>query len=155
MLKEKDKAPNFTLKDTYENDVTLSDFIGKKVVIYFYPKDSTPGCTKQACNFRDNIEKFEENNIAVIGISADDAKSHKKFTEKYKLPFTLLSDTEKEVVKLYGVWREKMNFGVAAFGIVRTTFIIDEKGYIEKIFDKVKASINAEEVMEYLGDTNV
>ena len=151
MLKEGDKAPNFTLNTANSDNVTLSDFLGKIVIVYFYPKNNTPGCTKQACSFRDNYSHFKTNNIVVIGISNDSEKSHEKFINKYNLPFILLSDPTLETIKNYGVWQEKFNFGVKALGIVRTTFIVNEKGYIQKVFEKVKPDTNSTEILNYLG----
>lgn len=145
------KAPDFTLTDKNGNKVSLSDFLGKKVVLYFYPKDNTPGCTRQACAFAGAYEKFKEIGVQVIGISRDSAASHEKFAEKYSLPFILLSDPELEAIKAYGVWREKKLYGKIGLGVVRSTFVIDEKGYIEKVMPKVKPDTNAEEILEYLG----
>lgn len=150
MLNIGDKAPNFTLPDKDGNLVSLSDFLGKKVVVYFYPKDNTPGCTKQACGFSENIEEFEKNNTVILGISKDSQKAHKNFIEKQNLKITLLSDVEKQAIEAYGVWQEKKLYGKVSMGIVRTTFIIDENGNIEKIFDKVKAAQNPEETLEYI-----
>ena len=150
MLKIGDKAPNFTLPDKDGKEISLSDFLGKKVVIYFYPKDSTPGCTKQACGFSENLKKFDENNVVILGISKDSQKAHQNFTNKYDLKITLLSDPERQAIESYGVWQEKKLYGKISMGIVRTTFIVDEKGNIEKIFDKVKAEKNPNEVLEYL-----
>ncbi len=151
MLNIGDKAPEFTLPDKDGNMVSLKDFLGKKVVLYFYPKDNTSGCTKQACGFRDNYDVFVEKNAVVIGISKDSQKSHTNFAQKHELPFILLSDTELEAIKSYGVWQEKKLYGKVSMGVVRTTFVIDENGYIEKIFSKVKAEKNPSEVLEYLG----
>ena len=145
------KAPNFTLTDANGEIVSLSDFLGKKVVLYFYPKDNTPGCTRQACAFASAYEKFKSNDIVVIGISRDSVASHVKFAEKYSLPFILLSDPELSAIKDYGVWQEKKLYGKVSMGVVRTTFIIDERGYIEKIMPKVKPDTNASEILEYLG----
>nr|WP_317356767.1 thioredoxin-dependent thiol peroxidase [uncultured Tyzzerella sp.] len=150
MLNIGDKAPNFTLPDKDGNLVSLSDFLGKKVVVYFYPKDNTPGCTKQACGFSENIEEFEKNNTVILGISKDSQKAHKNFIEKQNLKITLLSDVEKQAIEAYGVWQEKKLYGKVSMGIVRTTFIIDENGNIEKIFDKVKAAQNAQETIDYI-----
>ena len=150
MLQIGEKAPDFTLPDKDGKEISLKDFLGKKVVIYFYPKDSTPGCTKQACGFSENFKKFEENNVVVLGISKDSQKSHQNFTNKYDLKITLLSDTERQAIESYGVWQEKKLYGKVSMGIVRTTFIIDEQGNIEKIFDKVKAAENTEQVLQYL-----
>ena len=150
MLQIGEKAPDFTLPDKDGKEISLKDFLGKKVVIYFYPKDSTPGCTKQACGFSENFKKFEENNVVVLGISKDSQKSHQNFTNKYDLKITLLSDTERQAIESYGVWQEKKLYGKVSMGIVRTTFIIDEQGNIEKVFDKVKAAENPEQVLQYL-----
>lgn len=150
MLKIGDKAPNFTLQDKNGNNVSLSDFLGKKVVVYFYPKDNTPGCTRQACAFASNYDRFNELNVTVIGISKDSVASHQKFAEKFALPFILLSDPELEVIKAYGVWQEKKNYGKTAMGVVRSSFIIDEKGVIEHVMPKVKPDTNAEEILEIL-----
>ncbi|HEX2865438.1 MAG TPA: thioredoxin-dependent thiol peroxidase [Ignavibacteriales bacterium] len=151
MLKEGDKAPEFTLKDTNGNTVSLEDFLGKKVVLYFYPKDDTPGCTKEACSFRDNLPAFGGLNAVILGLSADSEESHRKFTSKYNLPFTLLSDPDKKVIQAYGVWKEKNMYGKKSMGIERTTFIIDEQGRIMKVFPKVKVDGHVEEVMEAIG----
>lgn len=144
------KAPEFTLGDKNGNAVSLSDFKGKKVVLYFYPKDNTPGCTRQACAFAERYDRFKEKNIEVIGISKDSTASHIKFAEKYNLPFILLADPELEAIKAYGVWQEKKLYGKVSMGVVRTTFIIDEEGNIEKIMPKVKPDTNAEEILEAL-----
>ena len=145
------KAPQFTLPDKDGNMVSLSDFLGKKVVLYFYPKDNTPGCTRQACAFAGAYESFKDNDIVVIGISKDSVASHKKFAEKYDLPFILISDKELDAIQAYGVWQEKKLYGKVSMGVVRTTFIIDENGNIEKIMPKVKPDTNAAEILEYLG----
>ena len=150
-MKTGDKAPQFTLPDSEGNNVSLSDFAGRKVVLYFYPKDNTPGCTRQACAFADNYSEFKRRNIAVIGISRDSAASHKKFAQKYNLPFILLADTGLEVIKAYGVWQEKKLYGKVSMGIVRTTFIIDENGTITRIMPKVKPDTNAAEILADLG----
>lgn len=150
MLNIGDKAPNFTLPDKDGNNISLSDFLGRKVILYFYPKDNTPGCTKQACGFSENIQEFENNNTVIIGISKDSQKSHQNFTQKYDLKINLLSDVERQAIESYGVWQEKKLYGKVSMGIVRTTFVIDEQGNIEKIFDKVKAAQNPEEVLEYI-----
>ena len=151
MLEVGMKAPQFTLPDKDGNMVSLTDFIGKKVVLYFYPKDNTPGCTRQACAFAGAYESFKDNDIVVIGISKDSVASHKKFAEKYDLPFILISDKELEAIQAYGVWQEKKLYGKVSMGVVRTTFIIDENGNIEKIMPKVKPDTNAAEILEYLG----
>ncbi|CEP81927.1 thioredoxin-dependent thiol peroxidase [Paraclostridium sordellii] len=145
------KAPEFKLQDKDGNLVSLSDFKNKKVVLYFYPKDSTPGCTKQACSFRDNYENFKSKDVVVIGISKDTVKSHERFAQKNELPFILLSDHELETIKAYDVWKEKKLYGKIGFGVVRTTYIIDENGFIEKVYDKVKPDKNVGELLEYLG----
>lgn len=150
MLQIGNKAPLFTLKDKNGNDVSLSDFLGKKVVLYFYPRDNTPGCTRQACAFAGLYKEFEKRNIEVIGISKDSVSSHIKFAEKYDLPFVLLSDPELSAIKDYGVWQEKKMYGKVSFGVVRTTFIIDENGVIEKVMPKVKPDTNAQEILESL-----
>ena len=150
MLNIGDRAPEFTLKDKNGNDVNLSDFIGKRVVLYFYPKDNTPGCTRQACAFAGAYEEFQKRGVEVIGISRDGILSHVKFAEKYGLPFVLLSDPDLEAIKAYGVWQEKKLYGKVSFGVVRTTFIIDENGFIERVMPKVKPDTNAREILEYL-----
>ena len=150
MLEEGKKAPVFSLKDDSEKTVKLADFKGKKVVLYFYPRDNTPGCTKEACSFRDVYDDILEKGAVVIGISADSVSSHKKFKEKHKLPFYLLADEDHRVSNAYNVWTEKNVCGKKSFGIVRTTFIIDEKGVIKKIFPKVKPENHAQEILEYL-----
>ena len=150
MLKEGMKAPAFTLKDKDGKEVCLADFIGKKTVVYFYPKDNTPGCTRQACAFAGAYEEFKNKNVAVIGISKDSIASHVKFAEKYGLPFILLSDPELEAIQAYGVWQEKKLYGKISMGVVRSTFIIDENGIIEKVMHKVKPDTNAAEILEYL-----
>ena len=144
------KAPDFTLKDKDGNDVSLSDFLGQKVVLYFYPKDNTPGCTKQACAFAAAYDEFRSLNVQVIGISKDSVKSHINFAEKYSLPFILLSDTERDAIEKYGVWQEKKMCGKVSMGVVRTTFIIDEEGNIEAVMPKVKPDTNAGEILSML-----
>lgn len=141
------KAPDFTLSDKDGKAVSLSDFLGKKVVLYFYPKDNTPGCTRQACAFAGAYGEFKNKNIEVVGISKDSVASHVKFAEKYNLPFILLSDPELEAIKAYGVWQEKKLYGKVSMGVVRTTFIIDENGNVEKIMPKVKPDTNAAEIL--------
>ena len=144
------KAPDFTLIDKDGNTVSLSDHLGKRVVVYFYPKDNTPGCTRQACGFGASYNKFKEKNVEVIGISKDSVASHLKFAQKHELPFILLSDPDLEAIKAYDVWQEKKMCGKVSMGVVRTTFIIDENGNIEKIMPKVKPDTNAEEILEML-----
>lgn len=151
MLETGIKAPDFTLKDKDSNDITLSSFLGKKVVLYFYPRDNTPGCTRQACAFKASYEKFKDNDIVVIGISKDSIASHQKFAEKYDLPFILLSDPELIAIKLYDVWQEKKMYGKVSMGVVRSTYIINEEGIIEKVYKKAKPDTNAQEILEYLG----
>lgn len=144
------KAPDFTLSDQNGNPVALSDYRGKKVVLYFYPRDNTPGCTRQACAFAGAYEAFRNKNVEVIGISKDSVSSHVKFAEKYGLPFVLLSDPELVAIQAYGVWQEKKLYGKLSFGVVRTTFAIDENGIIERIMPKVKPDTNAAEILEAL-----
>lgn len=150
MLEIKTPAPDFALSDKDGNAVRLSDFRGKKVILYFYPKDNTPGCTRQACAFGGAYEEFKELGAVVIGISKDSAESHRKFAEKYDLPFILLSDPEHKVIEDYGVWQEKKLYGKVSMGVVRSTYIIDEEGIIEKVMPKVKPDTNAAEILEYL-----
>lgn len=140
MLETGIKAPDFTLPDQNGEMRSLSDFRGKKVVLYFYSKDMTSGCTKQACGYAELYPQFTEKGAVVIGVSKDTSASHKKFEEKYELPFVLLSDTEKQVITAYDVWKEKMNYGKVTMGVVRTTYLIDENGVIVKVFGKVKAA---------------
>ena len=151
MLKEGTKAPAFALPDKDGNLVKLDDFAGKKLVLYFYPKDNTPGCTRQACAFASLYDGFKEKDVAVVGISKDSTASHQRFAEKYGLPFILLSDPELEAIKAYDVWQEKKLYGKVSFGVVRTTYIIDENGMIEKTMPKVKPDTNAIDILEYLG----
>lgn len=150
MLKEGTKAPAFTLPDESGNPVSLSDFTGKKVVVYFYPKDNTPGCTRQACAFAAAYEDFKKIDVAVIGISKDSQRSHTNFIKKYELPFILLSDPEREAIEAYDVWKEKKMYGKTSMGVVCTTYIINEEGIIEKVFEKAKPDTNAAEILEYL-----
>ena len=150
MLEAGMKAPDFALFDKDGNERSLSDFLGKKVVLYFYPKDNTPGCTRQACAFAGAYKAFQELNVEVIGISRDSVASHEKFAQKHSLPFTLLSDPNLEAINGYGVWQEKKQHGKVSMGVVRTTFIIDEEGKIEKIMPKVKPDTNAAEILESL-----
>ena len=150
MLEQGTKAPDFTLNDKDGNAVSLADFAGKKVVLYFYPKDNTPGCTRQACAFAAAYEDFKTLDAVVIGVSKDSEASHRRFAEKNGLPFILLSDPELKAIQAYGVWQEKKNYGKVSMGVVRSTFIIDEKGFIEKVMPKVKPDTNAAEILEYL-----
>ena len=144
------KAPEFTLKNQHGEEIRLADFLGKKVVLYFYPKDNTPGCTPQACAFAANYEAFKAKDIVVIGVSKDSVASHVKFAQKFELPFTLLSDPELQAIEPYGVWQEQKMCGKTCMGVVRTTFIIDETGNIEHIMPKVKPDTNAAEILAYL-----
>ena len=150
MLEVGMKAPDFTLADKDGKSVSLSDFLGKKVVLYFYPRDNTPGCTRQACAFAGSYTQFREKNVEVIGISKDSVASHVKFAEKYSLPFILLSDPELSVIQAYGVWQEKKQYGKVSMGVVRTTFLIDEEGNIAAVMPKVKPDTNAAEILAYL-----
>lgn len=150
MIKEGSKAPAFTLTDDTGEKVSLKDFKGKKVILYFYPKDMTPGCTQQACDFRDSATDFKKGKTVVLGVSRDSAARHKTFKEKYKLNFPLLADEDAEVCKAYGVWQEKSLYGRKFMGIVRTTFVIDETGKVSKIFSKVKVKGHTDEVLEAL-----
>ena len=148
MLKEGNAAPVFTTKDASGRTVKLKDFKGQKVVLYFYPKDDTPGCTKEACSFRDGFTTFKKRGINVLGISPDSEASHKKFAEKYKLPFVLLTDPEHKIADAYGTYGQKKFMGRSYMGIHRMTFLIDEKGKIKKVFEKVKPEDHAREVLE-------
>ncbi|MFR7592432.1 MAG: thioredoxin-dependent thiol peroxidase [Longibaculum sp.] len=150
MLEVGKKAPDFTLLNQNGEEVSLSDYLGKKVILYFYPKDNTPGCTKQACGFAENYPHFLEKGAVVLGISKDSVQSHKKFEEKYNLPFTILSDTELNVIQAYDVWKEKNMYGKKVMGVVRTTYLINEEGIIEKAFDKVKAADNPTQMLNEL-----
>ena len=150
MLEVGTKAPEFTLPDKDGKPVSLTDFAGKKVVLYFYPKDNTPGCTRQACAFAGAYEEFKKINVVVIGVSKDSAASHQKFAEKHGLPFILLSDPELTAIQAYGVWQEKKLYGKVSMGVVRSTFVINENGMIEKVMPKVKPDTNATEILEYL-----
>lgn len=147
MLSIGDKVPNFTGFDVENKEISLSNFIGKKVVIYFYPKDDTPGCTKEACSFRDNFTQITEKGIIVIGISTDDVISHQKFKKKYDLPFNLIADPDKKIVNMFEVFKEKNMYGKKILGTVRTTFLINEEGEIIHIFKKPKSEIHATEVL--------
>lgn len=149
-LKEGDIAPKFSAKDQTGNTVSLSDFSGKEIILYFYPKDDTPGCTAEACNFRDNYQLLQQQGYTVIGVSTDDEASHQKFVDKYQLPFTLISDTDKKIVEAYGVWIEKNMYGKKYMGTARKTFIIDKDGTIKKIIDKVETKESSKQVMDLL-----
>jgi len=150
MLQKGKKAPAISLLDTKGNKRTLKEFLGKKIVLYFYPKDMTPGCTTESCDFRDALHNFSKLDAIIIGVSPDSIERHIKFKEKYELPFTLLSDEKKIVLEKYGVWQEKNNYGRKYMGVVRTTVIIDEKGIVKKIYPKVKVKGHVEEVYNYL-----
>ncbi len=151
MLEVGMKAPAFTLPDKDGNPVSLSDFAGKRVVLYFYPRDNTPGCTRQACAFAAAYEAFKALDAVVIGVSKDSIASHQKFAQKHDLPFILLSDPELAAIQAYGVWQEKKNYGRVSMGVVRSTFVIDGAGNIEKVMPKVKPDTNAQEILDYLG----
>ena len=154
MLETGIKAPEFSLPDQNGEMHSLTDYRGKKVILYFYPKDNTPGCTKQACGYSERSQQFEEKEIVVIGISKDSVASHKRFEEKQGLTFTILSDTELEAIKAYDVWKEKKNYGKVSMGVVRTTYVIDEEGVIVYANDKVKAADDPEKMLEYLISEN-
>ena len=151
MLEVGMKAPAFTLPDKDGNPVSLADFAGKTVALYFYPRDNTPGCTRQACAFAGAYEDFKKIDAVVIGVSKDSQASHQRFAEKYDLPFVLLSDPELTAIQAYGVWQEKKNYGKVSMGVVRSTFVIDGAGNIEKVMPKVKPDTNAQEILDYLG----
>ena len=148
--KEGDKAPDFTAKDQNGNTVSLSDFKGKNVILYFYPKDDTPGCTAEACSFRDNYQSLLGKGFAVIGVSTDNEKSHKKFEKKYNLPFPLIADPDRKIVEEYGLWAEKSMFGRKYMGTLRTTFLIDPNGIISKVIDKVDTENSSQQVIDLL-----
>ena len=150
MLEVGTQAPAFTLPDQNGNLVRLSDFAGKKVILYFYPKDNTPGCTRQACAFAQSYPEFQARNVVVIGVSKDSMASHLKFAQKYELPFILLSDPELQAIQAYGVWQEKKLYGKVSMGVVRTTYVIDAQGCIEKVMPKVKPDTNADELLAWL-----
>ncbi|RXK84991.1 thioredoxin-dependent thiol peroxidase [Chlorobaculum sp. 24CR] len=150
LLQVGQKAPDFTAKDQDGNEVSLRDFTGRKVVLYFYPKDDTPGCTREACAFRDNLPNFQKTDAVVLGVSVDGQKAHRKFADKYELPFTLLVDDEKKIVEAYGVWGLKKFMGREYMGTNRVTYLIDEQGAIEKVWPKVKPETHAAEVLDWL-----
>lgn len=152
MLEINTKAPNFSLPDQDGNVISLSDFAGKKVVLYFYPKDNTPGCTRQACAFAAAFDGFRERDVVVIGISKDSVASHRKFADKHELPFILLSDPELQAIQAYDVWQEKKMCGKVSMGVVRTTYVINEEGVIERVMPKVKPDTNAAEILAYLDE---
>lgn len=149
-LKEGDKAPEFTAKDQNGNAIELKDFLGKEIILYFYPKDDTPGCTAEACNFRDNYSVLENEGFKVIGVSTDDEKSHQKFAKKYQLPFTLIADTDNAIVNAYGVWVEKNMYGKKYMGTARKTFVIDKDGTIKKIIAKVDTQNSTQQLLDIL-----
>ena len=150
MLKEGTKAPAFSLPDQNGDIHTLEEYRGKKVILYFYPKDNTAGCTKQACGFAERYPQFVEKGAVILGVSKDSVKSHKNFETKYELPFTILSDPERQAIEAYDVWKEKKNYGKVSMGVVRTTYLIDEDGIIVKAMDKVKAADNPQQMLEVL-----
>ena len=150
LLEPGDKAPNFKTTDQDGQPVSLKDFAGKKVVLYFYPKDDTPGCTKEACAFRDGFAEFRKRKVEILGVSVDNEKSHKKFAEKFDLPFRLLADTEKKIVNDYGVWGQKALYGLKFMGINRVTYLIDEKGKIAAVWPKVKPAEHAKEILDFV-----
>ena len=150
MLEIGQKAPEFTLLDQEGTEHSLSDFLGKKVVLYFYPKDSTPGCTRQACAFGAAYREFQALGVEVIGISRDSVASHERFAQKYELPFLLLSDPERRAIEAYGVWREKKNYGKVTMGVLRSSFLIDEDGRLESVLEGVKPDTNAAQILEIL-----
>lgn len=152
MLKKGDGAPDFTVKDQNGADVKLSDLRGQKTVLYFYPKDDTPGCTKEACSLRDGFSTFEEKGIKILGVSMDDEASHQQFISKYQLPFTLLADTDHQIADAYGSYGDKEYAGKVYTGVLRKTFLIDEQGKIKKVFDQVKVDEHADEVLEAFGE---
>lgn len=154
MLNTGMKAPNFTLPNQNGDMISLSDFLGKKVVLYFYPKDNTPGCTRQACAFAQKHDAFTQKDVIVIGISKDSVPSHLKFAQKYDLPFLLLSDPERTAIEAYDVWKEKKLYGKTSMGVVRTTYLIDENGVIAHVMPKVKPDTNAEEILAFLDGAN-
>lgn len=150
LLKEGTVAPNFTAKNQNGEDISLTNFKGKKVILYFYPKDNTPGCTAESCNLRDNYNALIEKGFEVIGVSPDSEKSHTNFISKYELPFTLISDPDKKVLNAYGAWGEKKMYGKSYEGVLRTTYVIDEKGKIIKVFPKVKTKKHSEQILKEL-----
>ena len=150
MVDEGKKAPLFTLENQDGKKISLKDFAGKNVILYFYPKDNTSGCTKEACNFRDDFPKFGKMNVVILGVSPDSVQSHKKFSQKYKLPFDLLSDEKKQVLEKYEVWKEKSMYGRKYMGVERSTFVIDKTGKVMKIFRKVKVENHNDEVMKVI-----
>ena len=154
MLQPGTQAPDFCLNDQHGNPIRLSDFFGKRIVLYFYPRDNTPGCTRQACAFAGAYDAFKAQDIAVIGVSKDSVASHAKFAAKYELPFILLADPELQALKAYDVWQEKKLYGKVSMGVVRTTYVIDKQGMIEKVMPKVKPDTNAADILAYLAEHN-
>lgn len=152
MLEVGTKAPDFALLDQTGKEVRLSDYLGQRVVLYFYPRDNTPGCTRQACAFAQNFEGFRRQDVVVLGVSKDSVASHQKFAQKFDLPFILLSDPELQAIQAYGVWQEKKLYGKVSMGVVRSTYIIDAQGIIEKVMPKVKPDTNATDILAYLAD---
>ena len=152
MLQAGEKAPDFAAQTQHGTVVRLSDYSGKKVALYFYPKDNTPGCTKQACSLRDNMAQLTAQGIVVLGVSGDSVKSHGKFAARYQLPFDLVADTDKQIMQQYGVWGEKKMFGRTFLGVKRTTFLIDEQGVIRHVFKRPKVSVHADEVLRVFGE---
>lgn len=151
-LKEGDKAPEFSGKDQNGNTVSLKDFRGKKIILFFYPKDNTPTCTEEACNLRDNYSALLKKGFEVIGVSIDNERSHQRFIKKFSLPYTLIADEDRSIIEMYGLWQEKTLFGRKYMGTIRNTFIIDEKGMIKKIFQKVESKNHTEQILEALGN---
>lgn len=152
MLEVGTKAPDFALLDQTGKEVRLSDYLGQRVVLYFYPRDNTPGCTRQACAFAQNFEGFRRQDVVVLGVGKDSVASHQKFAQKFDLPFILLSDPELQAIQAYGVWQEKKLYGKVSMGVVRSTYIIDAQGIIEKVMPKVKPDTNATDILAYLED---
>ena len=150
LLKKGDSAPLFEGKDQNGNTIGLKNYLGKKIILYFYPKDLTPGCTDESCNLRDNYKELAKKNFVVLGVSADDEESHRKFADKHSLPFPLIADTERKIIIAYGAWGEKQNYGKTYEGILRTTYVIDEKGIIEEVFAKVDTKNHTQQIFETL-----
>ena len=151
MLKEGDKAPEFQASDEAGNPISIGRFKGQKIILFFYPKDDTPGCTAENCNLRDNYAALQAKGFAVVGVSPDSAKKHQGFKSKYELPFPLIPDTDQQILKLYGAWGEKQMYGRSYEGVLRTTFVINEEGFIEKVFDKVDTKNHTTQILKALG----